>query len=505
LVTEVQFTEEDAVSTEVSVKEPVTRTSTEIRTGLKTGALPLYQVIMQGVATIAPAFAIISTFQFAVSEAGLAAPIVYVIAFALVFLIATTIGQVAKELPSAGGFSTYVSRAVHPFAGFLTGWVFILWFPPAATVLAAYFCKAILEPELKSQWSVTIPWWIATIVLLVIAIVIVGRGISISTKALVVLGLLEIAIVVALAISAVISPGPGGFSLAPLNPGNASSAQGLYLGVVFSIFAFSGWEAVTPVAEETQNPRRNTPRALLGAVTVLGFFFAVTSWLFMVGLGTHNVSAIASSSANPVFMLANRVWGGAWVILILALLNSVVAVSVACFNAGSRMFYALGRAGALPRTLGTVDARQAPTTAFRVQIVATVATFIFACIYGPVDTFALWGLSITLGLILTYIAVNIGVIRHYLTEARAEFNPWLHGVLPVAGALAVAWVFYKSVSPLPAAPAKYAPIVLGVWLLIGVGVIVSHKVRGDDSWLVEARKAAELIEDDQPEPWPAQP
>jgi amino acid transporter len=476
-----------------------------IRSGLKTGTLPLYQVVMQGVATIAPAFAIISTFQFAVSEAGLAAPIVYVIAFALVFMIATTIGQLAKELPSAGGFSTYVSRALHPVGGFLTGWVFILWFPPAATILAAYFCNAILEPELKSQWSITVPWWIATIAILIVAMVIVERGISLSTKALVALGLLEIVIVLALAVSAMISPGPGGFSFAPLNPGNASSAQGLYLGVVFSIFAFSGWEAVTPVAEETQNPRRNTPRALLGAVTVLGFFFAITSWLFMVGLGTHNVSAIINSSANPVFTLANRLWGGAWIILILALLNSVIAVSVACFNAGSRMFYALGRSGALPRALGRVDARQAPTIAFRVQIVATVATFIFAWIYGPVDTFALWGLAITLGLILTYIAVNIGVIRHYRTEAKARFNPLLHLVLPLAGSLAVAWVFYKSVSPLPAAPAKYAPIVLAAWLLIGVGVIVMQRLRGNTEWLTDARKAAELMEEDRPEPWPAQP
>jgi amino acid transporter len=494
------------VSVDVSVEAPpVRQPGNGIKTDLKTGALPLYQVVMQGVATIAPAFAIISTFQFAVSEAGLAAPIVYVIAFGLVFLIAITIGQLAKELPSAGGFSTYVSRALHPFGGFLTGWVFILWFPPAATILTAYFCNAILEPELKSQWSITIPWWIATIAILIVAMVIVGRGISLSTKALVALGLIEITIVLALAISAVISPGHGGFSFAPLNPGKATSAQGLYLGVVFSIFAFSGWEAVTPVAEETQNPRRNTPRALLGAVTVLGFFFAICSWLFMVGLGTHNVNSIISSSTNPVFTLANRLWGGAWIVLILALLNSVIAVSVACFNAGSRMFYALGRSGALPRALGRVDSRQAPTVAFHVQIAATVATFVFAWIYGPVDTFALWGLSITLGLILTYIAVNLGVIRHFRTEARARFNPMLHLVLPIVGSLAVAWVFYKSVSPLPAAPARYAPIVLAVWLAIGVAVIVIQKLRGNDEWLVEARKAAELVEEDHPEPWPAQP
>jgi amino acid transporter len=493
------------VSVETSVPSPTAQPESGIRTELRTGALPLYQVIMQGVATIAPAFAIISTFQFTVGQAGLAAPVVYIIAFVLVFMIATTIGQLAKEIPSAGGFSTYVSRALHPFGGFLTGWVFILWFPPAATILASYFCNAILEPELKSQWGITIPWWIATIAILLVAVIIVQRGIGISTRTLVGLGLLEIAIVLALAITAIFSPGSGGFSAAPLNPGNASSAQGLYLGVVFSIFAFSGWEAVTPVAEETQNPRRNTPRALLGAVTVLGVFFAITSWLFIVGLGVNNVNSIIGSTANPVFTLANRLWGGAWIILILALLNSVIAVSVACFAAGSRMFYALGRAGALPRGLARVNARQAPTNAFYVQIVATVGTLVFAAIYGPVDTFALWGLAITLGLILTYIAVNLGVIRYYRTEARARFNPLLHAVLPIAGSLAVAWVFYKSVSPLPAAPAKYAPIVLGVWLAIGVAVLIFQRMTGRTKWLEEARKAAEITEEDGPEPWPARP
>ncbi len=493
------------MSVETSVQSSTAQPESGIKTELRTGALPLYQVIMQGVATIAPAFAIISTFQFTVGEAGLAAPVVYIIAFVLVFMIATTIGQLAKEIPSAGGFSTYVSRALHPFGGFLTGWVFILWFPPAATILVSYFCNAILEPELKSQWGITVPWWIATIAILVVAIIIVQRGIGISTRTLVGLGLLEIAIVIALAITAISSPGSGGFSAAPLNPANASSAQGLYLGVVFSIFAFSGWEAVTPVAEETQNPRRNTPRALLGAVTVLGIFFAITSWLFIVGLGTNNVNSIVGSTANPVFTLANRLWGGAWIILILALLNSVIAVSVACFNAGSRMFYALGRAGALPRALARVDARQAPTNAFYVQIVATVGTLVFAAIYGPVDTFALWGLAITLGLILTYIAVNLGVIRYYRTEARARFNPLLHAVLPIVGSLAVGWVFYKSVSPLPAAPAKYAPIVLGVWLAIGVAVLIFQRLTGRTQWLEEARKGAEITEEDGPEPWPARP
>ncbi len=474
-------------------------------TGLKKGSLPLFHVVMQGVATIAPAFAIISTFQFAVGQAGLAAPFVYLIAFAIVLMIATTVGQLAKEVASAGGFSAYVSRALHPIAGFLTGWLFLIWLPPSAAILTGYFCEAVLEPQLKAEWGVTLPWWIPTLAIVALAVYLVYRGIALSARTVVALGLVEIAIVVVLALCALVSPGDGGVSLAPLNPGNASSGQGLYLGVVFSIFAFVGWEAVTPLAEETQDPRRNVPRALIYSVITLGIFFAITSWLFIVGLGTDDIAKIASAETNPVFTLANRLWGGAWVVLLLAMLNSVVAVSVACLNAGSRTFYALGRTGALPESVARVNRDGTPTVALVVQVVVTAVLIGVCAVWGSANAFAVFGLTITLGLILAYVAVNAGVLVYYRTTARDRFNPILHGVFPVAGSLAVAWVFYKSVSPLPEGPAGSAPIVIGGWMLLGAAVVLYKKATRDEAWLEKARAAVELAEGDEPEAWPARP
>jgi len=481
-----------------SALPPASEGAAGVASELRTGTLSLFEVVLQGVATIAPAFAIIATFQFAVGQAGIAAPLVYLLAFVIVALLAITIGQLAKELPSAGGFSTYVSRAVHPYAGFLTGWIFLIWLPPACAIPAGYFAKAILEPELKSQWGVTVPWWLVTLAVIGVVAMIVYRGIAVSTKILVVLGVLEILIVVALAVSSGIDPGAGGFSLSPFDPGKATSVQGLYLGVVFSIFAFSGWEAVAPLSEETKNPRRNTPRALLGSVVVLGVFFLITSWLFIVGSGVDNVDGIVNATENPIFTLANRLWGGAWVILLLALLNSVIAVALGTFNSGSRTFFALGRTGALPRGLAKVDPKRGtPVNAITVQLAVTLAVFVFILLYGPEDAFALWGLTITLGLILTYIAVNIGVFRYFTTEARARFNPMLHAVLPLLGSLAVAWVFYKSVAPLPPAPGRYAPIVLGVWLALGIAILVFLKLSGKEHWIEEARRAAEIADEDE--------
>ena len=53
-----------------------------------------------------------------------------------------------------------------------------------------------------------------------------------------------------------LSPGRGGFSFAPLNPYNAPAGGSLFVAIVFSIFAYSGWEAVAPLAEESKDPRR---------------------------------------------------------------------------------------------------------------------------------------------------------------------------------------------------------------------------------------------------------
>jgi amino acid transporter len=112
-------------------------------------------------------------------------------------------------------------------------------------------------------------------------------------------------------------------------------------------------------------------------------------------------------------------------------------------------------------------------------------------IFSVEEVFFTWALTITLGLILMYIMANIGVIRYYLTVKRAQFNPLLHLVLPIVASVAVGYVGYRSVVPLPAAPAKYAPVILVGWLLVGAAVLVWQNARGNREWLAKAQLAME--------------
>jgi amino acid transporter len=462
------------------------------KTDLRAGAVGLPGILMQGVATIAPAFAILASFVFTVSLAGIVTPWAYLLAGLVLALMAVSASQLAKELPSAGGWYTWIARSLNPQAGFFAGWIFSIWLPPVAALVTSFLAKTVLEPELKAQYGVTIPWWLWVIAIVGLVTALSYRGIALSEKALLVTGLVEIVIMVALAISGLVSPGPGGFSLQPFSPAHFGDAPNMFLAVVFSIFGFSGWEATAPLAEESRNPRRYIVLGLIGSVIILALYFVFVTWGYLVGIGVDNVGTIPKATAFPVFTLATRVWGDAWVILLFALLNSAIAVSIACFNGGTRTWYGMGRTGVLPKALADVSpTRKTPDKAIAAEACVCAFAFLLTIIFSVEDVFFTWALTITLGLILMYILANIGVVRYYLTERRAQFNPVLHLVVPVVATIAVGYVGYKSVVPLPAAPVKYAPLILLGWLLLGAALLAWHHGRGNREWLAKAQMAME--------------
>src|SRR6516165_8878323 len=82
--------------------------------GLRRDALRLPAVLMQGIGHTAPATAILLTLPITTSYAGATAPLAYLVAFVLVLMLGVGLTQLARHLPSAGGYYTYVSRTVHP-------------------------------------------------------------------------------------------------------------------------------------------------------------------------------------------------------------------------------------------------------------------------------------------------------------------------------------------------------------------------------------------------------
>jgi len=461
-----------------------------VKTELRENAVGLPGMLMQGIATIGPSFAILASFVFIVSFAGLVTPWAYLFGGILLGLQALSAAQLAKVFPSAGGWYTWIARAFHPRAGFFAGVLFSIWLPPVATLTMSFLAKTVLEPSIKAEYGVDVPWWIWVVAGVALVIFFAYQGISISEKALIITGLIEIVIMVALAFTGLASPGPGGFSFGPLNPGNFGLAGNLFLGVVFSIFAFSGWESTGPLAEESKNPKRNVPIGLVGSVVVLTVYFVFVTWGYLVGIGVSKVGSIPTASAFPVATLAQRVWGGAWVLLLFALLNSAIALSIACFNGGTRTWYAMGRSGVLPKMVGKVNpTRKTPVNAISLQVGVQVLAFACVLIWGAEDVFFSWANAITIGLVLMYVLCNIGVVRYYLTEGRAQFNPLLHIVVPVVASAAGVVVVWKSYfSPFTSTgPVFWGLMTFIVVLVLTVVILIYLRVTGREDWMRRAQ------------------
>lgn len=462
---------------------------------LKHGALGLPSVIMQGVTHIAPALAILFSLQFCVQEAGVTAPLTYLAAFLIVMVLAVVLTQLARQFPSAGGYFTYVSRTVNARTGFMVAWLFG-WYSPLSTGVALAAVGSVLQSQLKAQYNVNIYWWIWLLAGVALITFLCVRGVEIGARAMLIGGSIEIGIVLVLSIWGLFNPGHGGVNLSGFNPGNTPNVNGFALAVVFTIFTFTGWEASAAQGEESRNPRRTVPRGIIGAAIILGFFLIFSSWAQTIGWGTHDAGSLATSAQLPSFVLAHRFWGDAWVILAFALLNSAIAGSVAYTSVTSRMWFAMGRAGALPKALAEVHPRyKTPRNAILANSAITLSyALLTGIILGSFGQFVFYGIALTFAMIFVYGAANVGVFWFYWHERRTEFNYILHLLFPVLGTAALLWLGYKTVNPFPASPNNWAPIVVGIWFVLGLVTLLIMRARGREAWLLNAGRLA--FEDD---------
>ena len=298
---------------------------------------------MQGIAHTAPATAVLLTLPFIASHAGLAAPLAYLIALLIVLMLGFGLSQLAGEMPSAGGYYTYVSRTVGPRAGFLTAWLFFLY-APTTPAFSLAMMGWVLESALKAEYGMSFPWWLFLILGASFTTWATYRRIEVSAAALMALGFLETGIVVLLAGWGLIAPGLGGISLASFSPASAPSGNGLYLGVIFSLFALTGWEGVVPLAEESENPASSAASDREHDRNHGGL-----PGLHLVGnpdrLGYGRPRGSGRVQGAAPLRPGAAILGSRLGRLLFALLNSMIAVSIASSLVSTRMWYAMARSG----------------------------------------------------------------------------------------------------------------------------------------------------------------
>jgi amino acid transporter len=471
--------------------------------GLASEAIGLREVLFQSVTHMAPAAAVAFSIIFGAPFAGGALPLAVLLALVACLLVAVSIGQLAKHLPSAGSFYTYTARGIHPAVGFLVAWGYAIVEPLVAPLLYLIFghlVATVLQQEFGwrySQW-----WWIAALAAAVVVFLLGYFGIKISARTGTLLGLFEIGVFAVLAVWLIVKAG-GDNTLAVFGTRYATvkgftGFSGVVAGSIYTILAFIGFEAAAPLAEETTNPRRNIQRAVVYSCVGIGLFYVLTTYAAAVFFGPGKFADFAGfGGGNPWDALARKVWGAGWVIVFLAVANSAIANSNAAANATTRTWYAMGRIRLLPRIFAHVHPRwRSPDVAVIIQfVVGVVIALWLGAKYGPFPV--AFGLVATIDvaiIIAIYMLVDLACLLFYLRERRSEFNVLLHGLLPLAGIAAFVPAFFTAVgigksvfsfvNPLPAPLNLVGPvdgIAMGVGVLYLIYLYLTHPQRITDT------------------------
>lgn len=455
---------------------------------LSSNSIGLVPGVFQALTHMGPASGVASSLLVAVSFAGPATPLAVLLALIVILLVGVAIGSLARVFSSAGGLADYVEQCLGKRAGAFVGWLYAPLELLIAPIVLVFFGQ-FLSGTINTAMGVDIPWWVFVIPTALLVCVLNVRGVQQSTATGVVMGVAEIGVFLVLAVWMIVAGGDHN-TLAVFDPANALEPgwTGIFKAVVFSILAFQGFETAAPLAEEVKDPRRTIPRTIMYSAVACGTFYVVCSYASVIGWGFGDMANFASAD-SPWVDLAHKFWGPAWVLVLLALVNSFLGNANAGTIAASRIVFSFGRMGRLPVRFGSTHPKYA-TPAFAIYFqtaVSIVAALGLGLILGPVVTFSVLGALITVFAIIIYIMTCIACIKYHLTD-RAErgTNIVLHVVFPgLAIAILLAPLYFQFI-PWPPYPGNLGNLAAIVFIAVAAVAALVSKFRGEPAAVIAA-------------------
>jgi amino acid transporter len=448
-----------------------TATSDRARPGrLRGGAIGGLGAAVMAMAFMGPATSVAFNTPPAAAKIGFALPFGILLAMLVCLIMASTIGAFSSKLPSAGFAYTFNTHAFGKGTGFTSGWILVLAYGAVGPMLFAAM-GGFGNQFLVSQFKLNIPWWVISAVIMAIIWFIGSRGISSSAKTALIFLTLEVGVLLSLFATIIDKGGASGNTAAPFDPVHSlTGLSGIGFGMLWGILMFVGFESAGTLGEETRDPRRTVPRALMYAVILIGIVYVLSGYATAIGFGQHHVGALASDS-SPLTTLATRFWGadGVWLIT-LTVLNSQFANVLSGSSAAVRIIFSFGREGIFSRRLGATNRRDTPAFAWAAYILfSAVVTFALGAWINPFGAYDFLGSILGLGIIVLYIMMNIGLILYFRRSYREEFSPVRHGLLPALGSLLMLLPIYGQLWPIPPWPYDLVPYLILAWTIGGLG------------------------------------
>jgi amino acid transporter len=462
---------------------PVTE-ATVADTALRSDAIGLREVLFQSITDMAPGAAIAASIPAGVAFAGGSLPLAVVFALVACLFSAWAIGQLAKELPSAGSMATYAARGLHPAVGFLVAWGYVMvgWLIPPLVLLQLGFTTAATLNFDFHGYPANL-WWPWSILGLVIICAAGFFGVRTSARFGTILGVFEIAVFLIMGVLLIFHAGSHNtlsvFTTKYTTPG-FHGISGVIAGSVFTILAFGGFEGAAPLAEEARNPRKTIQRAVLLSTLLIGALYVFTTYAVDVATGPSGFHLFSTGNTGDSWEgVARTLYGLFWVLVFLAIVNSTLANSNAGVNVSSRMTFALGRIKAFPSPLAAVSAgHKSPVNAIALGAVISLAAMLgLGLHYGPTTAFAMVGTALVILIVGVYILMDAACIGFFARGGGGSFNLFSHLVVPILGiaAFVPAWCAGAGIkipglhfiSPLPA-PLSYMGPAVAIWMVLGI-------------------------------------
>ena len=387
--------------------------------------MKLHHLVIFGVAFLTPMIAYTIYGVIATASHGVESGSICFAVIAMMFT-ALSYGHMAKAFPAAGSTYTYTRKAINSKLGVIAGWIVLLgyvFFPMAIWLIgASYFSAAVPA----------VPSWVWLVGFIVVTTLINIVGVEVGSKINFIMVSIQVVIIIAFLIFTIkaITEGMGEGTLASFSPFyNPDISFGYTVaGAAAACYCFLGFDALTTFTEDTVNPTKNIPRAIILTLLVCGAIFLIVTYFTHLVHPSYDYSNPDNAAYEIARQVAPSVFGG---IFLIGTIAGQFAAGLSAQASGARLLYAMGRDGVLPKKFfGKLNSKtHTPIN----SIVLTGVVALFAIFLDVTKATA----YINFGGFVAFFFVNLSVIAYYFVKQRQRSlkGTILYLIFPVIGAL----------------------------------------------------------------------
>lgn len=424
---------------------------------LKKDQLGFFEVLALSVAIIAPTFASSMNMGMMVASAGSSIGFVFIISVLMLLCVAMSFVKFGQKVASAGSAYAYVKMGLGDNVSTISGWGLLLAYFTFTSGCSSAF-GYLLSEFIREVSGAKIPWIVFAVLGIVLIWLITYLDIQLSTRIMLFVELATTALLVIVAIFILVKvSGTTGLSAAPFKlsgakmpDGSAVPLSGIGAAIVPAVLCFGGFEGAASLGEESRNPKKYIPLAILSTVIFAGAIFILMSWAEMNGFGLSQagLTAFAESGSSVVELSGQYTNNIITALVTLGIVVSAFSTALGSMTASTRMLYDLSKENKAPAFFSRVHkSHNTPYTAdHTIFVIALIPPIVmYAASHGTISGTDVFGTVATvgiLGLILTYALTCLSSVVYFTRKVNGRREWTWQAIFPTFAIFVMAYCFY---------------------------------------------------------------